>query len=167
MPPRTSWALARSEGVFFTPELAVPLLRATAALRARVGGAAEPFDGLIAELKANRAALEAGTFVATAGVAEGKAGEAGTGTDTAPAGTGTDYRASRNRDRRRAPARNRDRHPAPAGASTGCRPGPPGRPQDAGRRSVRVPAEKIDHLLDLVGEVMQDRRRLAHALGSG
>jgi two-component system chemotaxis sensor kinase CheA len=30
---------------------------------------------------------------------------------------------------------------------------------------VRVPAEKIDHLLDLVGEVMQDRRRLAHALG--
>jgi two-component system chemotaxis sensor kinase CheA len=31
---------------------------------------------------------------------------------------------------------------------------------------VRVPAEKIDHLLDLVGEVMQDRRRLAHALGS-
>jgi two-component system, chemotaxis family, sensor kinase CheA len=29
-----------------------------------------------------------------------------------------------------------------------------------------VPAEKIDHLLDLVGEVMQDRRRLAHALGS-
>jgi CheY-like chemotaxis protein len=31
---------------------------------------------------------------------------------------------------------------------------------------VRVPAEKIDHLLDLVGEVMQDRRRLAHALGA-
>jgi len=29
-----------------------------------------------------------------------------------------------------------------------------------------VPAEKIDHLLDLVGEVMQDRRRLAHALGA-
>jgi two-component system chemotaxis sensor kinase CheA len=28
-----------------------------------------------------------------------------------------------------------------------------------------VPAEKIDHLLDLVGEVMQDRRRLAHTLG--
>ena len=31
---------------------------------------------------------------------------------------------------------------------------------------MRVPAEKIDHLLDLVGEVMQDRRRLAHALGA-
>ena len=247
-------ALARSEGVFH-PELAVPLLRATAALRTRVGGAAEPFDGLIAELKANRAALEAGTFVATAGVAEGKAGEAGTGTDTAPAGTGTDAApAGTGTDTDTAPA-GTGTDAAPAGASTGSagadaagsgpaplatagswaaragtgrpaslpqpRPafgpgndipavpgtapptasrqpdpapepalgatapaaaalpaagaqstaggppaGPPGRPQDAGRRSVRVPAEKIDHLLDLVGEVMQDRRRLAHALGA-
>jgi two-component system chemotaxis sensor kinase CheA len=40
-------------------------------------------------------------------------------------------------------------------------------PQARGeRRSLRVPAEKIDHLLDLVGEVMQDQRRLAHSLGS-
>ena len=82
-------ALARSERVLH-PDLAVPLLRATAALRARVGGATEPFDGLIAELKASRAALEAGTFVATAGAAEGKAGEAGTGTDAGPAGTEAD-----------------------------------------------------------------------------
>ena len=85
-------ALARSQRVLH-PELAVPLLRATAALRARVGGAAEPFDGLIAELKASLAALEAGAFVATAGAAEGKAGTgtapAGTGTDAAPAGVGT------------------------------------------------------------------------------
>ncbi len=50
-------ALARSRGVLH-PDLAVPLLRATAALRARVGGAAEPFDDLIAELNASRAALE-------------------------------------------------------------------------------------------------------------
>jgi two-component system chemotaxis sensor kinase CheA len=33
------------------------------------------------------------------------------------------------------------------------------------RRGLRVPAEKIDHLLDLVGEVMLYRRRLAHSLG--
>ena len=33
------------------------------------------------------------------------------------------------------------------------------------RRPLRVPAEKIDHLLDVVGEVMQDRRRLAHSMG--
>ncbi len=34
----------------------------------------------------------------------------------------------------------------------------------AERRPLRVPAEKIDHLLDLVGEVTQYRRRLAHSL---
>jgi two-component system chemotaxis sensor kinase CheA len=33
------------------------------------------------------------------------------------------------------------------------------------RAGLRVPAEKIDHLLDLVGEVMLYRRRLSHALG--
>ena len=39
-------------------------------------------------------------------------------------------------------------------------------PRDAGeRRSIRVPAEKIDTLLDLVGETVLHRRRLEHALG--
>jgi two-component system, chemotaxis family, sensor kinase CheA len=47
-----------------------------------------------------------------------------------------------------------------AGAGQQARP-----PQAAERRTLRVPAEKIDHLLDVVGEVMQDRRRLAHSLG--
>ena len=32
--------------------------------------------------------------------------------------------------------------------------------------SLRVPAGKIDDLLDIAGEIMQDRRRLAHALGT-
>lgn len=31
-------------------------------------------------------------------------------------------------------------------------------------RTLRVPADKIDNLLDLVGEVMQNRRRMSHAL---
>lgn len=35
----------------------------------------------------------------------------------------------------------------------------------AGQRSVRVQPEKIDHLVDLVGEALQEGRRLAHALG--
>jgi two-component system chemotaxis sensor kinase CheA len=35
----------------------------------------------------------------------------------------------------------------------------------AERRPLRVPAEKIDRLLDVVGEVMQYRGRLAHSLG--
>ena len=32
-------------------------------------------------------------------------------------------------------------------------------------RTLRVPAEKIDHLLDVAGETMQYRTRLAHSLG--
>lgn len=34
------------------------------------------------------------------------------------------------------------------------------------QRSVRVAPVKIDHLLDVIGEAMQDGRRLAHALGA-
>ncbi len=34
------------------------------------------------------------------------------------------------------------------------------------QRSVRVAPVKIDHLLDVIGEAMQDGRRLAHALGT-
>ncbi len=34
------------------------------------------------------------------------------------------------------------------------------------QRSVRVAPAKIDHLLDVIGEAIQDRRRLAHALGT-
>jgi two-component system chemotaxis sensor kinase CheA len=36
---------------------------------------------------------------------------------------------------------------------------------EAERRSIRVPAEKLDRLLDLVGETVLHRRRLEHALG--
>jgi two-component system chemotaxis sensor kinase CheA len=54
----------------------------------------------------------------------------------------------------------------PAQPGAGQRPGPV--PATAGRRTLRVPAGKIDHLLDVVGEVMQDRTRLAHSLsGAG
>jgi two-component system chemotaxis sensor kinase CheA len=47
------------------------------------------------------------------------------------------------------------------------RPGPLREPprQEAERRSIRVPAEKLDRLLDLVGETVLHRRRLEHALG--
>jgi two-component system chemotaxis sensor kinase CheA len=43
--------------------------------------------------------------------------------------------------------------------------GPVTRPRETERRSIRVPAEKIDTLLDLVGETVLHRRRLEHALG--
>jgi two-component system chemotaxis sensor kinase CheA len=42
----------------------------------------------------------------------------------------------------------------------------PSTPRTA-RRSIRVPAEKIDTLLDLVGETVLHRRRLEHALENG
>ena len=35
----------------------------------------------------------------------------------------------------------------------------------ADRRAIRVPAEKIDRLLDLVGETVLHRRRLEHVIG--
>jgi chemotaxis protein histidine kinase CheA len=211
-------AVARSQKVFH-PALAAPMLRATAALRARVEGAAEPFDGLIAELNVARAALEAGDLAALAGTgtegtaqspppvepqtapeppatpAAGAAGAADPGpAPLATAGSwaaraGTGRPASLPQPRPAfSPGRGAPEVPAAAAAGAAAQPaaahlaGPPAasatpasatpapatpnRPQDAGRRSVRVPAEKIDHLLDLVGEVMQDRRRLAHALGT-
>ncbi len=49
---------------------------------------------------------------------------------------------------------------------------PVGEPAPAGsgkipeQRSVRVAPGKIDHLLDVIGEAIQDGRRLAHALGA-
>ena len=47
-------ASVREAGVF-PPELAEPLLRATAALRAQVGGTEQPIDGLLDDLAASRA----------------------------------------------------------------------------------------------------------------
>ena len=61
---------------------------------------------------------------------------------------------------------------ARAGAGEASPPDPDVREADpeadrskAERRPLRVPAEKIDRLLDVVGEVMQYRGRLAHSLG--
>jgi two-component system, chemotaxis family, sensor kinase CheA len=45
-------------------------------------------------------------------------------------------------------------------------PPPPGQAAPAESRSIRVPAEKIDTLLDLVGETVLHRRRLEHELGA-
>ncbi|MDX6570021.1 MAG: two-component system, chemotaxis family, sensor kinase CheA, partial [Gaiellales bacterium] len=50
-------------------------------------------------------------------------------------------------------------------AGNGTRPQAAGPTADNGPR-VRVPAAKVDRLLDLVGETMLHRRRLTHALGS-
>lgn len=51
----------------------------------------------------------------------------------------------------------------PAPASAGSATTPPASPVE--RRTIRVPAEKLDQLLDLVGETVLHRRRLDYALG--
>jgi chemotaxis protein histidine kinase CheA len=112
-------ASVRTAGTF-PPQLAAPLLRATAVLRACVTGAPEPVGAAIAELTAVSSALSAGP-------------------PDPPAGGGSGASPPE----------------APAAAAV-----PP-----AGERPLRVPAQKIDRLLDVVGELMQFRGQTAHSLG--
>jgi two-component system, chemotaxis family, sensor kinase CheA len=113
-------ASIRDAGVF-PPELAAPLLRATAVLRAQVTGAAQVADDdLLAELAASRAMFS----------------------DDQPGTT-----------------------QAPQADQARPEPGPEAGAAGPERRPVRVPAEKIDQLLDIVSELMQFRGQLGHALG--
>jgi two-component system chemotaxis sensor kinase CheA len=165
----------RDAGVF-RPELAAPLLRATAVLRVQVAGeagAGEPVAGLLDDLAASKAMLAHGE----AGVAAPSAAA-----DAAP------------RPGLPGPGLPGPRMPGAAESAAPAAPEPdvagmPGVSHVSGvpaatlpdqnaraaspavallkteGRPLRVPAEKIDRLLDVVGEVMQYRGRLAHALG--
>jgi two-component system, chemotaxis family, sensor kinase CheA len=62
------------------------------------------------------------------------------------------------------PAGSAEQDTLAAGTASPGPAGPPAPRPGGDSRTVRVPAGKIDHLLDLVGEVMQDRRRLTHSL---
>ncbi len=126
-------ARIRDAGVF-PPELAAPLLHATAALRALLTGFGEPIDDLLGELAASQATLLDGDADAPVAVTTGA---------SAP------EEAHRHVRGPEAPARETE------AAKTAGAP-----------HTLRVPAAKIDHLLDVAGEIMQYRRRLAHALGS-
>jgi two-component system, chemotaxis family, sensor kinase CheA len=153
-------ASVREAGAF-PPELAAPLLRATAALRACVAGAPQPVDDVIADLTATMAALPAAE-------ADGRHGpEAGpphvpeasrphaseVSPPPPPEASGPGEAAS-------VPA-------AAAPADGGPASTPPVRPAAAraGDRKLRVPAEKIDRLLDVVGELMLFRGQTMHAMG--
>ena len=128
----------------FPAELAAPLLRGTSELRAHVEGGGDPIDGLLGELAAAQASLP-GTPAP-----EAPAAQPPPGPPPPPAPS--------------APPPPPPEPPPPSGPRPA---GPvPARGQPAGetQRTLRVPAAKIDHLLDVVGEVMQDRRRLGHAL---
>jgi two-component system chemotaxis sensor kinase CheA len=113
----------------FPPGLAAPLLRATAALRARLAGGQEPFGDLLAHLAASVPGPPAA---------------------------------------RPSPALEPSA-PAPSAPEPPAPPAPvpePASPQ-AGPRTLRVAAGKIDRLLDIVGEVTLYQGQLAHALGGG
>lgn len=161
----------------FRPELAAPLLRATAALRAQVAGeagAGEPVAGLLDDLAASKATLahgEAGAAAPTAVAAPGPGlpgprmpgprlpGAAGSAAPAAPEPdvTGTTGVSGVLGASEVAEATLPDQD-ARAASPDAAMP-------KAGGRQLRVPAEKIDRLLDVVGEVMQYRGRLAHSLG--
>ena len=134
----------RDTGVF-PAELAAPLLRATGALRGLVAGNGEPISGLLDQLAAGQAAvLGSGAATAASAGSPGAAGPSGSTEEPGPADV-----------------------PSPAGE-----PGPAGErgaagvpPVPAEKGVLRVSAEKIDHLLDEVGEFMQHRGQLIHSLG--
>ncbi len=137
----------RDTGVF-PPELAAPLLRATTVLRAQVSGTEVPVDELLRDLAASMAMLSPG---------EAGASDAG-GPGDGPAPTSPDDRDAGDAGRPGvAPTSPDDRD---AGELDPEVHQPP-----AQRRPLRVPAEKIDRLLDVVGEVIQYRGRLVHSLG--
>jgi chemotaxis protein histidine kinase CheA len=200
-------ASVREEGVF-PPELAEPLMRATAGLRAQITGTAEPIAGLLDDLAASVAAYRGGDIRAPgasgpeASVAEPSrlgpsAAEATLPDVTVPDVTVPDVTVPDvtvpdvtvpdvTVPDVTVPASAVSAAPVPAPAVPAATvPGPGGpeasvaqasvpkpsvpKPSVPGpgvpeRRTLRVPAEKIDHLLDVVGEVVQSRRRLKHSL---
>lgn len=141
-------AQVRETGVF-PPDLAAPLLRATAALRAMVSGSAEPIGELLSDLAATRAAL--------AGEGEGDPGE-NEPERASPPETASPQQTS-----------SPPGPPVPSAPAAQSRaPGPqsPARDATAGaERVLRVPAEKLDDLLDVTAEIMEYRSRLTHTLG--
>jgi two-component system chemotaxis sensor kinase CheA len=138
----------------FPPEIAAPLLHATAAMRVHITGSGEPIDDVLADLAASESTLP-GTY---AGAAEGDASQPGTGAaegDASQPGTGAaEGGASHPGDEASAPVTV----PRQAEAQ-GARQAP------GSQTTLRVPADKIDHLLDVSGEILQHRRSLAHSLG--
>jgi two-component system, chemotaxis family, sensor kinase CheA len=136
-------AVLRERGTF-PPELVDPLLHATGVVRARVNGDDVPTDALIGELAASLAGLT------QAGPAQAGPAQAGPAEEPIPAVAAPRLPA----DAAAEPARTE-----PARTEAGPVPVPE-------QRSVRVAPAKIDHLLDVIGEAIQDGRRLAHALGT-
>jgi two-component system, chemotaxis family, sensor kinase CheA len=198
-------ARARDAGVL-PPELAAPLLRVTAALRAMVAGSAVPVADLIDDL-ASQVALYGGDVSAPAEVAPGaevrepvsppeasppethgpearipeaRVPEAAEARVLEPAGPGLTGPGSAGpgqaapgsagpgpaRPEAARPEAARPEASGPQAARRGpAAPHPEAAAPPGTTHTLRVPAAKIDHLLDVAGEIMQYRRQVAHALG--
>ena len=139
----------------FSPDIAAPLLRATAAMRVNIAGSGEPIDDVLADLAASQAGLPggAGSPESMAQEPGPEAGPADGSGDGAPDGEASDAGLPGGGA---SPPVAVPRQPGARGA----------RPvSDAQSATLRVPADKIDHLLNVAGEIMQHRRSLAHSLG--
>jgi two-component system, chemotaxis family, sensor kinase CheA len=159
-------ASVRTAGTF-PPQLAAPLLRTTAVLRSCVTGAQEPVGEAIADLTAAGSALSAAPAHPRSGdgsgasppdaPADGPGHAPADGPGHAPA-DGPGHAPADGPGH--APAADRRAGPAAAPGA-----GPAAAAPTAGERPLRVPAQKIDRLLDVVGELMQFRGQTAHSLG--
>jgi two-component system chemotaxis sensor kinase CheA len=132
----------------FPPELASSVLRATTALRGLVTGGNNPVQGIIDDLVVSRGSLT-GTAGATTGpplpeVAAPPAAAPGVAVPEPAVGSPAGHAVVVAAGRRQPEAAHQ-----PAATS----------------RTLRVSVDKVDHLLDVVGELVQYRGRLDHVLG--
>ena len=150
-------AIVRNRGTF-PPDLLDPVLHATGVVRARVNGTDVPVDALLGELTAALAGLTG----PGAGLTGPGPGLTGPGPGLTGAGAGLTGAGPAGPAQEAIPAVVSPRIPVDhVGEPVPTGPGPI--PE---QRSVRVAPAKIDHLLDVIGEAIQDGRRLAHALGA-
>jgi two-component system chemotaxis sensor kinase CheA len=148
-------AIVRDTGTF-PPGLVDPLLHATGAVRGRVNGGDMPVDALLAELADALTALrQAGSGAGDAWAQTPEPGSEGTQVPRSQQSP-EDWvsRGVLEVPARAVPKQGREL----PGGPVAPRPIPE-------QRSVRVDPVKLDNLLDVIGEAVQDGRRLAHALG--
>ncbi len=140
-------------------ELATSLLSVTSVIRELVGGQQVPVDAVLGELAASESALAGGQVSPPAEPPPAEPPHPEPPPAEPPQPEPPPAEAS--------PPETRQDASQPPGADGGPAAGErmPRGPGSEGL-SVRVPAAKIDHLLDVVGEAMQDARRIAHAVRS-
>jgi two-component system, chemotaxis family, sensor kinase CheA len=179
-------AVVRDTGKF-PPGLVDPLLQATGALRVRINGGPMPVDPLLDELAVGLTALRRPRTVRPADEVTGATTATGAAEATGVTGTDAIARNPEGLPVPRSEPSPEQLHgsgaveipawglpvPGPGLPIGPVRPQPPSAvPPSTGppspvpeQRSIRVDPVKLDHLLDLIGEVVQDGRRITHALG--